>query len=80
MVSDLLYHNRRARERPKHVRGEAFLHGIQHSENLQMFRTHVSRNLCLEILEHARFIPQPNLHIHFLSPYEAVSILYSFYT
>ena len=23
-----------------------------------MFRTHVSRNLCLEILEHARFIPQ----------------------
>ena len=29
------------------------------SEHLQMFRTHVSRNLCLEILEHARFIPQP---------------------
>ena len=29
-----------------------------HSEHLQMFRTHVSRNLCLEILEHARFIPQ----------------------
>ena len=27
-------------------------------EHLQMFRTHVSRNLCLEILEHARFIPQ----------------------
>ena len=32
------------------------------SEHLQMFRTHVSRNLCLEILEHAHFIPQLSEH------------------
>ena len=37
------------------VSGHAF-------EHLQMFRTHVSRNLCLEILEHARFIPQPSCY------------------
>ena len=36
----------------------AVWHNPRSFEHLQMFRTHVSRNLCLEILEHARFIPQ----------------------
>ena len=37
----------------------SLFHAVTHSEHLQMLRTHVSRNLCLKILEHARFIPQP---------------------